>query len=811
MNRKMKVVCGFVGAVLPAVILAADVNFAPARFEGDAGLDFAPFRFAYYPTANRIRVSHGAPDVAGATGRFSIRDAKGKTLFSRDVRGEKEWAAAVPDLAKATRLSGDGAYVARFEEADGAVREIPFRRDVFDWEKSSPGKTDVVPEPFEAVRVEGNRVKTVLREHTLTPLGLPAQIKAAGEDILAMPFALSCIADGKFEGVSGEGLSFTEKRNQYAKFTAKVKSRNFRGHVDGTWWMDGLLDWTLTIESGRFDALYMVIREKPGVAKLMHAVTDSLRFHYAGEVPAGEGIVWNGDMARRLEMSSGYVPYIWFGGTLRGISVFGENDRGWEPGGFFHQQLSRKPDGSVELMLNLVRTPTTVTSPRSIRLGFMATPVKPMAENWRATKADVLFPACWYWGSQTACNDLEQYDRTDTFLKALAVAKRTGTADWALRDRMVKGYRCSPTVDPVSVSNRIKTIDAHYGAGLYLATQAFKEKRPTCFYTNGRGLNFNFAPGRTFCDEWYRLAFVNRGAFDIDASTAYEMDPVPSYLDYAATCWKRMLESGACDHIYWDDVFLAANFNPETSVAFKDSKGLVHPASGIFNMRAQVMRGAVLQKEMGKDCRGNWVHCTNTDMAPISAFAGVNYDWEDNGKTNPIHERYSRAYIQASAIGRQFGVRTKVLCYFGAGMTDANPELEEQALGVMLTHELAWERIKRWNEIHDALMEWGYGEKDTQVWNYWDEKGYPLSVSGPETSSIAMRRRDGEAVVIVSSWNKTASTAVLEPSVALAGSGFSAKEFFTGKAFSVKNGKVSVPLAGYGWTILRLTGASVSR
>lgn len=789
---------------LSCAALAADVNFAPARFEGDAGLDFAPLRFAYYPTANRIRVSHGALGSAGATGRFRILDAKGGDVFVCEVRDAKEWTASVPDLKSRTLATGDGSYVARFEAADGAVREIPFRRDVFDWETSSPGKSDVVPEPFVPVRAEGGKVSTVLREHVLTPLGLPAQIVAAEKEILAMPFALSCISGGKFEGVGGEGFVWTEKKNQYARFTAKVKSKNFTGHVDGVWWMDGLLDWSLTVEAGRFDALYMVIRQKPGVATLMHAVTDSLRFHYAGKIPAGTGSVWMGQDAKRHEMAPGYVPYVWFGGPLRGIAVFGENDRGWDPGAFPHQQIVRKPDGAVELMLHLVRTPTVVTSPRTIRLGFQATPVKPMAENWRAIPADILFPACWYWGSQTACNDLETYDRSDAFLKALADAKRTGKADWSMRKKMVEGYRCSPAVDEVSVSNRIRTIDAHYGAGLYLATQSFKEKRPTCFYTNGRGLNFNFPPGRTFCDEWYRLAFVNRAAFDIDASTAYEMDPVPTYLDYAASCWRRLLASGACDHLYWDDVFLAANFNPETSAAFVDSKGLVHPASGIFNMRAQVMRGSVLQKEMGRPCRGNWVHCTNTALAPVSAFAGVNYDWEDNGKTNPLHERYSRDYIQASAIGRQFGVRTKVLCYFGGGMTDSNPVLEEQALGVMLTHELAWERVKRWNEIHAALMKWGYGAKATRVWNYWDEADYPLIVVGGETSSLVARRADGETLVIVASWEKGPKTFGLKTCAPCAPSVTSATDFFTGKPVAVEAGAASVDLPGYSWRAILL-------
>ena len=92
--------------------------------------------------------------------------------------------------------------------------------------------------------------------------------------------------------------------------------------------------------------------------------------------------------------------------------------------------------------------------------------------------------------------------------------------------------------------------------------------------------------------------------------------------------------------------------------------GDIQPASGIFNQRAQVRRCAVLQRESGWTDDKNWVHMTNTALAPVLSFAGMNYDWEDTYGDMAIQERYSRECILAQSIGRQFGNQVAVMGYF---------------------------------------------------------------------------------------------------------------------------------------------------
>ena len=786
---------------------AREISWAPSRFEGDSSIDELPLRFSYFPTAGRIRVSHGEE---GKSGVFTIRDAKGEQLFRREVSDATEWSATIPDLKAHTLKTGEGGYVAEFAEKGGETMRVPFRRDVFEWEGNTYGLSDTVPPPFGPVDASEGMVRTVLREHTLGSLGFPSRIVAAGEDVLSAPMQLLALRNGRRVEISGGGFCFTERRKTSAKGFAEFDAGFLKGRIDGEWWCDGMYDCQLTLLSGEVDELYLRIPLRKEIATHMHAVSSGTRNNYAGRIPDGRWIVWHGGKLRPA-YGGDYCPYLWVGGPLRGVSVFGENDKGWVHGRWTCQDVRRTDDGGVEVWLNFVQGHLDVARPRTIHIGMQATPVKPMEDGWRAIGGEHLLGGCWYWGCQTPCNDIEPYDGTDRIFHKMAEARRTGVVDEAFVDEFLKGYRCSDVVDPASAERRLAEVRRHVRIGLKEAAGSKGGAWDLAFYTNGRGIRLGVPPGSTFCDEWRIFRSVNRGAFSIDASGAYELEPVRSYLDYAATCWRRIVGSGACDYIYFDCAMLTRNLNSETSDAFRTADGSIHAASGIFNMREQVRRCAVTMAEMGKPCRRNWIHMSRTAMAPISAFAGLHYDFEDNNASTPLQERYSRDYLLAETIGRQFGVRTRVMCYFDGADPARLPELVDSAMGVMLTHELEWRRMGRWNELRAKLLEWGYGASGTRVWNYWDAKGYPLSVGGIETSSLAMRRADGEALAVVSSWEKKDGVATLRPSAALADDGCEAEDLFTGERLQKEDGAFALPLEGYRWRIVRFRPSAAGK
>ena len=158
-------------------------------------------------------------------------------------------------------------------------------------------------------------MKVVLRDYTIGDYGLWKQVNAAGKDLLARPMALR--------------TSQTTQTFQTSQ----------------TFDVDGLMEWRLTLKPGHYEPFSLVIPMKASEATLMHACVDSARNNYAGRVPAGEGRVWDSSKAGGRDSIIGdYVPYVWVGGTLRGICVCGENDKGWEIGNQPCQEIVREAD-----------------------------------------------------------------------------------------------------------------------------------------------------------------------------------------------------------------------------------------------------------------------------------------------------------------------------------------------------------------------------------------------------------------------------------------------------------------------------------
>ena len=792
------------------------------------------FKFAYYPYENTV---HASADITGCddfekvkTFRLAIlrKGAKGKPVATKafaaspDGKTEFFWT-GLPEL--------DGEYVCTLvgEGLEAVKAEQPFLRRRFPWEKNLLGKSDAIPAPFEkivrlfdcsdcSVAGKHDHVKVVLRDHALDKkTGLWKQVNAAGKDLLARPMAL----------VSGNRT--IEQSEQSNNFAASAE-----------WDVDGLMLWRLTLKPGHYEPMALEIPMKPERAWLYHECADGLRNNSAGRIPAGTGRVWDSTMAKgRSSIVGTYLPYVWVGGPLRGISVFGENDRGWviantvpspssatgaDKGSAREdasstvpcQEIVREPDGTVVLKLNLIQIPVDITEERTIKIGFMATPVKPMLENWRSKEHGSLLGACYYWGGFWDSHAVEPFDGTDEFFRVMGEERRTGVENKEYITRCIEAYPYPYKKGTPEYEDHHRRIAAHYGSGHHNAAWSFKRKNELVFYTNGRGVHYGDPKGQgaTFCNEWNRFEYMDR-EFTIMSMRAYDLDPVESYRDYAAWWYERMLGTGACDHLYWDDVFCQSSFNLVQTDAYRLPTGQIQPSSGIFNMREQVKRCAVLQTEMGKDARGNWVHMTNTAMAPVLAFAGVNYDWEDSSGTNPPQVKYPSDYILACTIGRQFGNRVGIMGYFDFSLDKKGEKyryLERCRAGVMIAHELRCGG-DAYKAVHDKLVAWGYRKPETQVWNYWDEDvAFPVTVKGGDFPALAMAKwgsglqsASNEVLVVVSSFNADDRTVTIAPDAKTLGlaSGFKAYDFETGAEIPLSGGVASLSVPAYDFKVVQ--------
>jgi hypothetical protein len=771
-------------------------------------------QFAYYPSFNKVHF----------TANFSALEDSAKVSGARLVLRRKGAADPVAgtDIPPVTNFAfrvlwdvpplPEGEYEAVFTLGGVAVDPIvqPFVRHVFPWENNALGKSDALVEPFTAMEVEGRTVATLLRRHTLGTLGLWDQVESLGRELLSGPMRLEVRRQGSEFRVQGSGFRVVEQRPTRVVTESTWSGGGLKGATRGEWDYDGMQTWVLTIEpsSTPVDSLTLVIPLKNAAAPLFHACTDGLRFNYAGATPAGEGRVWDGSRAARNSIVGSYVPYLWLGAEERGLAVFGENDRGWVTATNVPcQELVRNGSG-LELRLNLIARPTTIDAPRRILIGFQATPTKPMPANWRqwgvsyATRVPpggkkiAFMGSCWYWGSLTPCLDVYPRDEDLSIWEEFRKTRETGVVNQPFIESWLKGY-------PVTTPEQFTTFKNHVNSGFHTL-----KGKPTdvLLYTNARGVRFDTREGQTFIDEWHRDAFSTRD-WPTGGGVAYDLNPGASFRDYAVWYYHKMMTSFA-DHIYWDDIFLQSHFDLIGSEAYALPDGTIQPASGLFDMRELVRRTAVLQHELGRKGRANQPHITNTAIAPILSFAGSHLTWEDRVGDTDFQDRYSRDYIRAESIGRQFGNVPFALQLIKGPDTNKNAWAERTMAGVALVHEIRSIGVLPGAEANlKTLYDYGYGQPDVSVMNYWEDD-LPVTLSRADAVQLIVTK-PGSALVLVCDYGNGGDVR-LEPDLkrlGIAGK-LTATNVETGLPLDVTaEGLVRLDLKKHDFALVKLEGA----
>jgi hypothetical protein len=113
----------------------------------------------------------------------------------------------------------------------------------------------------------------------------------------------------------------------------------------------------------------------------------------------------------------------------------------------------------------------------------------------------------------------------------------------------------------------------------------------------------------------------------------------------------------------------------------------------------------------------------------------------------PAQKRYADGLLRAESLGRQSGNIPLVLARDGTHRTST-----------MLVHEIKAEGPeKTW---WDAMYDFGYGQKDCAVFNYWNPD-YPVSVSNPGIRTLLLKR-GSELLLAACSWNSQAEQARLK-------------------------------------------------
>jgi hypothetical protein len=811
--RNHIVLCSLLGLTTS---IAALVQPAPTKImAADLAVAYYPYHrklrvradLSRLPGARNVRQAHfivtqqgnSTPLAAATLTTFAGLPTRRRGAPSATNAPVGETVIDMPDLASGTYL------VTMTLDGGPGVPSQPvvrtFERKVWPWEHNGIGLSRRIISPFTPLQVTKDagretRVDAVLRSHRMNGFGLWDQVESKGQEILAAPIRFAATVDRRQVVWKTGRLRFTEKGPDRVVGNVVFLGGTISAQVASDFDYDGMMKVTLTLaprRSGSLEALDLLIPLKDTVGTLMHVCGDSIRENYAGTVPAGSGVVWTSKGANGHRPGYGgiygtFMPYVWIGGTERGICWFADTDRDWSLDDSRPALDIVRMPGAVELRVHLINKPTVLDHPRRVVFGLQATPVKPLpaatdGKTWRSWSFLGRYRNSSYigilgqglmWGAADPYTEVYPRKRDFAIFDEFAQARKRRNADMGWVDR-------SGWLDGYNDQRRRQEYRRDVIGGL--AAQAADK---VLVYTNARGgedsdceESRNFNPHPLATDEWN--------------------EPVPSYQDFALFYFHEMMTRGDIDGIYVDNTYAKSNWDTVSADAYVRADGTLQPSMGIFNMRSLIRRIATMYDEVGKTPLV-MAHMTNACIIPILSFATIGLDWEDKYGTGDFQDKFREGFIRAESIGLQAGL-VPVALGGVTGVKRSDPafaRLSRTEFGVASVHE-----IKIWNNgnidadrisaAYKPLYEFGYGLSDCRVYRYWDA-GQPVAVRGADARSLVLAR-GGRAMVIVTDFGNGGNIAMsVNPRALGVRSAFTARDAETGEVLNVTSGKLLFPL-----------------
>jgi hypothetical protein len=486
------------------------------------------------------------------------------------------------------------------------------------------------------------------------------------------------------------------------------------------------------------------------------------------------------------------VPYIWLGGTERGIAWFADNDRDWSLTPDRPALEIRRQGDVTSLVVHMINRPVVLSRPRTIVFGLMATPAKPMPESpvsyrrwWTGPPSEKakdvvgcgLMGACYYWGAANPCCEFAPAFHNFSIFDEFARLRHGGEKDPGYTAKWLAQFTAPEFQERMSTYRAHVAWSQNFFAGKRWDPPAGSSRWGYVSpYTNARAMPWGDEV-RSFMDEWStmdiadprwpgeeRFIRAKEGGYRLAAygkvntpgegeGIAYAADPVPSWQDMVLHYHRRMLETFA-DGIYYDDYFLVPNYNP-FGPGYIDDEGNPRPGVNLFAFHELTRRTAVMQHQLGRRPMV-FLHMTNANIVPMLSFGTMilDHEWRDQGehRSQDCQERLYLDDDTSLLLAQSTGLQSGCLGVFH-NLLHHDPRLSRTALGVALVHEMRLDvngggLIEKIGEI---LSDFGYGLPDCRVWRYWDD-AVPLTTSGVPVKALVLSRQ-GRAMLLVDSYS----------------------------------------------------------
>ena len=554
-----------------------NLTFNPARnylrFEGDF-IDFD----------NRAAIDHCRAEVV---------DAKGTRLAQADLKLDS--LAYVNGLLKLGDCPA-GDYVARLTCYDANGKKVVGKESAFSkkdpakeypWWNTAAGNIEKVIAPWTAVVHHDAQIDVWGRSMQIGAAGLMAQVKTQGQDILAGPMSLVANDDQPASAAALQAVSDAPNR-VIVNANSALGEINVASRV--TTEFDGLYKVQMTLTPSRatpVKSLKLVVPLKPEFARYFHACGEGIRYGFSyGDLPSDKtGQLWSSKEVDGQPMLVGsFIPYVWIGNDKGGLCWMADSDEGWSPDDRVPAiEIRRDASDHVDLVFNLIGSPTTIDKPRTITFAFEATPVKPLQSGWR----------------------MDTWSTGDSFKDWCRVEPKGGHLIWNALPFTLDAAACKKMVD----ERHQQTSSYNFGIDKY---------HPNAVpYFENNGIDKKFAPAMDYFGEQWHARVSDSLCYDKTLS------------DFIVWNLGEWTKQTGIDGWYVDNVRPVACDNIEAGRGYRLPDGRIQPSYPMFATREFFLRVRAVFAENGKS--GKFVlHMTNHMILPWLGACDLALDGEDH-------------------------------------------------------------------------------------------------------------------------------------------------------------------------------------
>ncbi len=495
--------------------------------------------------------------------------------------------------------------------------------------------------------------------------------------------------------------------------------------------------------------------------------------------------------------------YLWLGGEERGLCWFADNDKGWVLDVRKDYQapclVLHREHGVLTLRVNLIQQPTTLSEPRTIVFGLMASPAKPIMKNWRYLTLGNIAPhrpfigwmGAEYWGADTDFSSKYPRHGDMSILDALRDLRLGKPVD---RQALITHWEETHFQPGMPVIKTKEQIISLLNTSMNMASGVPKGNYFNVYWDEFHSTNPLHDEVKTFQNEW-------SGTYGYGSIGGL----VPSHRDFAVWWGAEFIKRGI--GLYLDNSFPKRAYDPLTTSAYHLPNGDIQPSASMWAHREYLKRLWILHQQLGPSdiMPIMMLHMTNTHIIPYMVWNETNLDLEWFYGPEPAQSKYPHDLLRAESLGRQSGNIPLALARVENAKSKAEADFAARTrAAALMVHEIKPDPNGGDVAVLRPLYDFGYGEDDCRVFNYWDD-GYPVKTSNDEQVKSLLLQRGRTLLLLICTWNPRPETVTftldskplgLQPAVA--------GDVETKEQFEIADHAFTVPLIGYGVRVLRI-------